>query len=294
MDAFFELSRDYDNAFYCLPFSNNMVDPHFHSNLELAYVHKGEIEVTVNEEKMLLTPGCAAVANSFDVHAYRTPDGSASEITVLLIPIDMVSQFRPLLQSRQFRSAFLTESAAGREVGHAIQRLYHYNATYHSMAAAGYLYTILGLFADTVGLIRREQTEDSASLVRQVLVYLEQHYLDPLTIEEVAKRHGYNRYYFSRLFNARIGCGFNQHLNNLRARHAARLIRSTNASLEDICFQSGFGSVRTFTRAFQSFYQVSPAAYKRQKKAGLGADVEMDMGGWRAPRPAVSEEDEEG
>lgn len=287
MDAFFELSRDYDNMFYCLPFCDNMIDPHFHSNLEIAYVEEGEIEITVSGESRLLTPGCASLAGSFDVHAYRTP--SHSQITVLLIPMDMTSQFRHRLQTRRLRSAFLTDPEVGREVGHAVQRLYGYNATHNSMTATGYIYTILGLFADTVGLVRREQTEDSASLVRQVLVYLEQHYLEPLTIEEVAKQHGYNRYYFSRLFNTRIGCGFNQHLNNLRARHAARLIRTTNASLEDICFQSGFGSIRTFTRAFQSFYQVTPAAYKRQKKEDMGADVEMNMGGWRAPRPQSNE-----
>ena len=289
MDAYFELSRDYDNLFYCLPWKDNRTDPHFHSNLEFVYVHKGEIEITVNDEKKLLTPGCSSIANSFDVHAYYTP--AQSDITVLLIPIDMISQFRPLLQSRQFRSAFLTDPAAGKEVGHAVRQLYHYNATHGSMAATGYLYAILGIFADTVGLARREQTEDTATLVRQVLIYLEQHYLEPLTIEEVAKQHGYNRYYFSRLFNARIGCGFNQHLNNLRARHAARLIRSTSASLEEICFQSGFGSIRTFTRAFAAFYQMTPAAYKRQRKASIGADVEMDMGGWRAPRPQREEPD---
>ncbi len=283
MDAFFELSRDYDNLFYCLPWKDNATDPHFHSNLEFVYVHEGEIEITVNDEKKLLTPGCAAIANSFDVHAYHTP--AHSQITVLLIPIDMISQFRHRLQTRQFRSAFLTDPAAGQEVDHAVKRLYHYNATHGSMAAAGYLYTILGIFADTVGLVRREQIEDTATLVRQVLIYLEQHYLEPLTIEDLAKQHGYNRYYFSRLFNARIGCGFNQHLNNLRARHAARLIRSTTDSLEEICFQSGFGSIRTFTRAFTSFYQMTPAAYRRQRKDPIGADVEMDMGGWRAPRP---------
>lgn len=291
MDAFFELSRDYDNLFYCLPWDNNTVDPHFHSNLELVYVHSGEIEITINDEKKLLTAGCVALANSFDIHAYYTP--VASHITVLLIPLDMTSQFRLQLQTRRFRSAFLTDPEAGKEVGHAIERLYGYNASHNSIAATGYLYTILGIYADTVGLVRREQAEDSSTLIRQVLIYLEQHYLDPLTIEEVAKRHGYNRYYFSRLFNARIGCGFNQHLNNLRARHAARLIRTSNNSLEDICFESGFGSIRTFTRAFQSFYHVTPAAYKRQKESDLGADVEMDMGGWRAPRPQSEIEPEE-
>lgn len=292
MDAYFELSRDYDNLFYCLPWLDNAVDPHFHSNLEIVYVHEGEIEITINNETKLLTPGCTSLANSFDVHSHHTP--RHSRVTVLLIPMDMTSQFRHLLQTRQFRSAFLTDPEAGQEVGHAIERLRLYNATSNSMAAVGYIYTILGLFADYVGMVRREQTEDSATLVRQVLVYLEQHYLEPLTIEEVAKQHGYNRYYFSRLFNARIGCGFNQHLNNLRARHAARLIRTTDSSLEDICFQSGFGSVRTFTRAFQSFYQLTPAAYKRQKKTGIGADVEMDMGGWRAPHPKPADEEDEG
>lgn len=294
MDAYFELSRDYNNLFYCLPRENTWVDPHFHSNIEIYYVHEGEIEVTINNETALLTAGCASVANSFDIHAFATP--SHSKFTCLLVPMDMTSQFRHRLQTRRFRSAFLTDPAAGREIGCAIERLYRYNETRNSMAAVGYVYTILGIFADTVGLVRREQVEDSSTLVRQVLVYLEQHYLEPLTIEDLAKQHGYNRYYFSRLFNARIGCGFNQHLNNLRARHAARLIRTTSDSLEDICFQSGFGSIRTFTRAFQSFYQVTPAAYRRQRKDTTG-DMEMDMGGWRAPRPrshAVSEEDEEG
>lgn len=261
MQAFFEISRDHENTYAIMPRHDNFCPPHFHSNIEVVYVADGEIEVTVNGQTRLLTKGCASIANSYDVHTYQTI--GHSDTRILIIPVDLVSRFERTMQSKCFSCAFLMPGPCTDEISRVIDRLENNPAPPGSLATLGYLYTILGLFIDNLEVVPMGFGTGATSLIRHILFYLERHYLEPITLENVAKACGYNKCYVSRLFNTTLGCGFNRYVNILRVRHAARLIRTTNESLEEIAYQSGFQNVRNLNRYFQIFYNTTPGQYKK-------------------------------
>ena len=51
-------------------------------------------------------------------------------------------------------------------------------------------------------------------------------------------------------------------MNALRYRHAAQLISNGKLDLTEIAFMSGFGNYRTFNRAFNQAYGLTPSEYK--------------------------------
>lgn len=62
---------------------------------------------------------------------------------------------------------------------------------------------------------------------------------------------------------SKTGLTFNEYLLSLRLRHARQLLLDTNRiSVEKIAYSSGFNSRRTFYRAFQEAYAMSPLEYK--------------------------------
>lgn len=272
MNAFFELSRENDNLLFCVNSSNNGCHPHFHANIEIVLILKGEMEITINQEKQVLTEGCVSVANSYDIHSYHTPE--RSESILLIIPANTAQSFHSISRTMTFQKSFMGLCSRSGDIRDAMTHLLEFNGTSDSMISKGYIYVVLGILTEQLGLISREAGSGSAQAMRNILIYLERNYLNPITIGDLAKQFGYHKDYLSRLINSNLGCGFNHYLNVLRARHAARLIRETSDSLIEISFKSGFCSSRTFNRAFQSFYQVTPLEYKRQQWSETDADRE--------------------
>ena len=259
MSAYFEIDRESDQRIDCFILEQNQCEPHFHSNLELIYQLEGDTEATINGSTHILRPGEASIAGSYDIHRY-VPLGKTTAI-LLIIPISLVPSFASLIKGKAFDRHFLTDGAAGRQVRAAAEMLVEENERGDPLVSKGYAYAILGILCRELGLVSQPKTGNT-DLAREILVYLEQHYLEELNIEKLARAFGYNKDYLSRFFNAYLGYGFNRYLNLLRSRHAARLIDQTDQPLTDIAYQSGFSNYRTFNRAFSTVYGLTPSLYK--------------------------------
>ena len=285
MNAFFELSREYDKMLYCKRHDNNSCNPHFHSHIELVYVMNGEIEVTINNETRRLSKGSAAVSSSYDVHHYCTPENS--QVYILLIPLDSVALIDNIMRGKTFSSPFMVSNPDTPAFEEAIKWLSHFDDTYASLTATGYLYVVLGILVARLGLSERRYEGGSTQLIRNILIYMDENYLEDISVDIVAHKFGYNKSYMSRFFNSHLGFGFSHYLNTLRSRHAARLIRMTDKSLDEILYLSGFGSVRTFNRSFKDFYNMAPTEYKRRRAhVETDADREIDYFAYRWPEHA--------
>ena len=64
------------------------------------------------------------------------------------------------------------------------------------------------------------------------------------------------------VFRDVVGVTPHRYVIELRAGHAARLLRGTAAPVTDVCFASGFGSVPSFHSAFRSAYGMTPSGYR--------------------------------
>ncbi|MGI6269867.1 MAG: AraC family transcriptional regulator [Candidatus Howiella sp.] len=258
--AFFEIFRDTDYQLHLGVSENNAFDAHYHSNIEIVYLLEGEMEITVGEETRLLTAGQLAVADSYDVHCYRTPERSLSY--VMIIPIELVGSFSRLSEGKTFSAPFLTDpgkTAPIREAISGIERLEKANP----LAVKGYLYVILGLLAEALPLVPCARSAGTIGPIRDILLYLDRNFQNPVQMTDLARQFGYNKDYLSRIFNSTIGCGFKHYLNLLRARHAANRLQNSNDPVSDIAEYAGFTSQRTFNRVFREIYGCTPVEYKR-------------------------------
>jgi AraC-like DNA-binding protein len=82
---------------------------------------------------------------------------------------------------------------------------------------------------------------------------------------------GLSPYYFLRTFLRLTGVTPHQYVLRARLREAAtRLTRESSPRVIDIAFESGFGDVSNFNRAFRAEFGVTPRTY-RQRALGAGA-----------------------
>ena len=94
------------------------------------------------------------------------------------------------------------------------------------------------------------------------IAYINNHYRDDLSLDQVADFVGFSRYYFSRSFKKRMGYSFSEYLVQKRMQAAVDLLIRTDLPIREVADQSGFGSVASFNRAFRESKNCTPTQYR--------------------------------
>lgn len=97
----------------------------------------------------------------------------------------------------------------------------------------------------------------------QVLDWVNRHLADTHSLDALAARAAMSRRNFTRHFRDATGTSFKQWLLNQRVAHAQRLLESSDASIEVVAQQAGFGSALSLRQHFRVSLRTSPSAYRK-------------------------------
>src|SRR6186713_3358038 len=87
-------------------------------------------------------------------------------------------------------------------------------------------------------------------------------YFEPLNVSDLARAAGLSPAHFSREFRRTFGESPHSYLLTRRMERAAALLRTTDRSVTEICFDVGLQSVGSFTTSFTRTFGSSPTAYR--------------------------------
>jgi AraC-like DNA-binding protein len=87
-------------------------------------------------------------------------------------------------------------------------------------------------------------------------------YFEPLGVEDLARAAGLSRSHFSHEFRQAFGEPPHAYLLTRRLERAAALLRTTDRSVAEICFDVGLRSVGSFTTSFKRMFGESPMAHR--------------------------------
>lgn len=116
------------------------------------------------------------------------------------------------------------------------------------------------------GLCAKEHTLGESS-VQYALLCIHNHFIENISLEEVAKIANYSPNYFSDIFKEYTDCTFKQYVINLRLSLAESLLKHTQLSIAQISERSGFHDLSNFMSAFKKRYGVTPKEYRVQMAA---------------------------
>lgn len=97
----------------------------------------------------------------------------------------------------------------------------------------------------------------------EILRYMSEHYLEPITLGSCADSMNFGRSYFSHLFKKETGESFHETLLRLRLSKAEWLLLYTSEPIAAVVDKSGFQNEKTFYRVFRKFYGMSPIEFRR-------------------------------
>lgn len=111
-----------------------------------------------------------------------------------------------------------------------------------------------------------ETPTEETNLIDTIEKYIEDNYQDPsMGLNKIADEFQISETYFSHMFKEKTGVNFSTYLENIRMSEAARLIKETNISLNELYISVGYNNVNTFRRAFKKTYGVTPSSMRDGK-----------------------------
>lgn len=122
------------------------------------------------------------------------------------------------------------------------------------------------LITDVLEYINRAKNSGTETIVSQIKQYMEKHYRDSITLNDMANEYYINPAYLSRAFKKETGINFNDYLNQIRMNKAAFLLENSKMKIYEVAAEVGYENVNYFMRKFKERYNETPKQYKNHKR----------------------------
>lgn len=108
-----------------------------------------------------------------------------------------------------------------------------------------------------------QQNISRADPVDTAMAYVRKHYMDPITLTDMAEMTHLSPNYFSTLFRKRTSMRFMEYVLQVRLEKASEMLANTEMYVYEIANACGYEDVRYFVRVYQKAYGISPANFRR-------------------------------
>jgi len=101
----------------------------------------------------------------------------------------------------------------------------------------------------------------------RMLRFVADNYTEQISVVDVAAAARISRNYAITIFRRMLGRTIKEHIMDLRLLHSRMLLSETDSKILAIALNSGFGSLSSFYEAFQKYYGLTPAAFRKGVKS---------------------------
>ncbi|MDO4615188.1 MAG: AraC family transcriptional regulator [Lachnospiraceae bacterium] len=242
--------------------NNNLIalQPSHHFHYMMFLIKRGTMAVNLDGRTDQARSGDIVVFDCKAPHAYRA---SSEKLEFYWLVFDGIScdiLFRKIKEQHEDRNVF--PSAAPSETELLLERL----ITIAGQAGHPAVTDISELiYSILCSLLQRSTGKEShkGGLIEGGMYYMDTHYKEQISVEDVAAAVGLSASYFTKCFRLQTGYSPHEYLSLRRISRAKELLLSSGSTVKEIAFDVGYASQENFIRSFKKSVGVSPAAYRR-------------------------------
>ncbi len=236
--------------------------PHFHNEIEIVYVIDGQSDVIIDNNFFTIKSGDFSVSFPNQVHCYR--NAQEGKYIVMILTPTLFFNCEDTLFKRVPKTNLLSGSA-DEEMTRLFVSASATGKEYDELIRSGILSQAFGLMLEKMELVKRVDSDNST--LREVLNYCSLNYASDLSLDKISEALHINKYHISHLFNNKLNLRFNTYINTIRVDAATAELARPERKIAEISEDVGFGSIRSFNRAFMEIKQMTPLEYRNHIKA---------------------------
>ena len=243
------------------------VPMHIHQCSEVIIVTEGELYGNVCGEERVLREGDAAVISPFAEHSFYAKGGVCFWLCVfsngMITPVFSNDEIYSTRSSAFFSLSRELYGFLKNRLPDSDEEMIPFNYERQRRMLAVLLPVFDEYFAATYVTA---MAKPKKSLLSEILIYLDMHYAEPLTIHTVSKALGYTPRHISRQLAPLHEYNFRTLVNLFRVERAKIKLRQSNAKIIDVSLECGFVSERSFFRSFIKSEGITPNEYRKAVK----------------------------
>ena len=247
---------------------------HWHDELEIIYIKQGALQITINGQDYQGTAGSIFLVNPRELHLMGSSDLSVAYYT-LLFPLEFISfqsrdelettLLQPLRSGQLIFEHEISDTTLKNKLCSILDEITAINRETSSMKQLKTRILLLQFLQQIVEYpsLIVPASGSKTDMQKELLVYIQQHYTDKITLQDLAKHFHLSEKYISRYFKEHFYLTFSDYVNHLRLTHAKKLLETTELSVTEIALCSGFPNVSYFIRTFKTCYEKPPLKYRK-------------------------------
>lgn len=228
---------------------------HFHDYYELEIILEGEGIMTLNGKDICFSSNTVFFISPDDFHSYTL----SKDATVLNVSFceEMLLGENPVnMILNKKTSAFQISRKIAKIIEDICRNLIELNGT-NIKGETHLLYALFDILPPFYELKLSDSYTDKA------ISYINIHFKDNLTAQDVASYCNINSDYLNNLFRRDFNKTVTEYIREKRISYADTLLKTTNLSVSEIAFGCGFQSIQTFNRLYKKHYNKTPSQNKK-------------------------------
>lgn len=236
---------------------------HWHEHIELHYVIEGRNSIIGNNQISEGKEGNLIIVNENELHTGYC-DSDQLECLVIIFEMDAFS--KEIANKNIIFQSLIEGDETVQKLMMDIYKEYKENQIAYKLSVKGMVYQLI------VYLVRKysiENLSDSRNIIRNknlirlntVLLYIEEHYSQPIKNIELASLIHLSVDRFNHVFKEEMGISPLRYINELRLRKAKLLLKAGKNTVSEVALEVGFNDMNHFGRIFKKRYGASPSTY---------------------------------
>lgn len=260
------------------------VQRHWHAAVELLWIRKGSYSVEINLENHVLQEGDICILNSGDLHQITGQREETVHDVVLFDPHILDFSYADEWEERYIspyvngilnvQNILRREECSARILG-IVTELTRQAIQKQDPWYVNCKLLLLELFAALTQqkkLIPAESMQSEADVrkvgrYKRIISYMEKHYAEPVSLQQLADIIPCNSQYLCRFFKEIAGVTPIQHLISYRLERACLLLRDTTKPILQVALDCGFDNISYFIRKFKEAKGCTPKEYRKKAQA---------------------------
>ncbi|NLP34961.1 MAG: AraC family transcriptional regulator [Clostridiales bacterium] len=239
---------------------------HWQQEIEFVYVEKGFLDIEIDNVLFNLQENELIIISSGALHSYIKSDNDAVIYVIRLLVDDIASYVDTKEEVLAFYRHTMTieTNKIIRDIIKSIifANFGQYNDYYASVKAAELTIHLL-LKPELIKQKILPEIVGESEVIMKMQEFIEDNLYKEITLGMLAEHLGFSKSYCSKFVKKNTKLNFLDYVKTIRLREAEELLRTTDLSITEVAYSTGFPSIQSFNRNFKASKGMNPTSYRK-------------------------------
>lgn len=260
---------------------------HWHKDLEFILIKKGTMTYNVNGRLIELEEGSGIIVNSRQLHYGFSIEHNECEFICILLSPELLhvndwfyqNCIEPITENASCPYLCLRRNGWMTSIMEKLDKIYESFGKIPAKSSSYFelmddYFAIMKMLYENLDIENQPRKPEPSDLscLRNMITYIEEHYMERITLADIALSGACCKSKCSLLFKKYMRDTPINYITKLRLRKSLSTLLGTNSNITSIAYEYGFNGASYYCETFKKYYGMPPLIYKKNQPA-LFADA---------------------